>query len=172
MNSTQHATGHIAPAAANPIIALTQLGNVLGAMDRFIQQPHPDPDRMKLNRRLAYARNSLCVGFELWQNDLERRLLKSRSDFYIFSMTDEEATAFRRRVVPGMNFTAEDLKKILEEFPAFAPQAHLAAMVEKIAEDARIYAENNKNCLETALESGMPFSPLHITAIALPADRP
>lgn len=161
-------------AGINPVAALAHLATVIDALDGFLDRPPLQVQYatlVPLIRRVVYARNTLAVGFDLWQTDLARRLLKSKGGFYIYSMTAEESAGFTRRIAPSLTFTAGELTALVAEFPVFAGLAHLAPGVEKLAQDSRLYAAENKICLCRAIESGVDFAPAPIASRSLPIER-
>lgn len=167
------ATKHNNLTGIHPIAALGHMATIIHTLDGFIERPPREsrPETMKrLMRRMIYVRNTLAVSFDLWQNDTHRRLLKSKSGFYIFSMTSEESTGFFRRMGPGLRFAAEDLRNLAMEFDDFSQMSYLASGVEKLAEDAKVYANENKACLALALDSGVNFTPEPVLMKSLPIE--
>jgi hypothetical protein len=155
-----------APETLNPITALMQLGTAIGAIDSFIaslqlegsghghyfRRDKADSQTILKARDVIYCRNSLGISYDLWQSDVRRRLLRSQGNFYIFSMTAEETLGFTRRVVPGLTFSADHLNTLSQDWDKAEPLRNLCRIVEKTAENARLYALENKSALKVALD--------------------
>lgn len=100
-----------------------------------------------IRHRMIYLRNTLIVSLDLWQNDLDQRVNRSRAKFYVFCMTESEKAAFTRRMVPALQFAAEELRNINA-----ASLSHLVVTLERASVDAALYAAQNKACLKRAID--------------------
>jgi hypothetical protein len=135
------------PTALNPRRSVYHLSNVIGTIDFNLNRPSPQMRDPAIRHRVIYLRNTLIVSLDLWQNDLEQRVNRSRARFYVFCMTEGEKFAFTRRMVPALQFAAEELRNINA-----ASLSHLVATLERTAADAAIYAAQNKACLKLAID--------------------
>lgn len=134
--------------AINPFGSLSQLANVINAIDKFLSDPgqvKPDP---LLYRRLAYLRNTLIVAYDLWQNDIHSRVGRSMEKFYVFCMTDHERVGFLRRMTPALMFAAEEMQIL-----AITNLGHLAGLIQDCAEQSADYANNNKACVKLGIKN-------------------
>ncbi|MBI2234854.1 MAG: hypothetical protein HYU57_07740 [Micavibrio aeruginosavorus] len=132
-------------AGLNPFQALRHLGNVVQSLDYVLDDPGQKETLQPVRRRLVYARNTLCLALNLWQDDVQRRLNRSRGSFYVYCMTDAERLAFLRRIRPALEFTAEELRAI-----GIMSINHLVPLLEQAAAEAVIYAAENRNALHCA----------------------
>lgn len=131
----------------NPRRSVYYLSNVISTIDFNLTRPNRQMRDPAIRHRLVYLRNTLMVSLDLWQDDLEQRVNRSRSRFYVFCMTESEKAAFTRRMVPALNFAAEELRNINAEH-----LSHLVATLDRAAADAATYAEQNKACLRRAID--------------------
>ncbi|MDB5491054.1 MAG: hypothetical protein JWO78_903 [Micavibrio sp.] len=132
----------------HPFAALARLSNAIQAIDRFIFSKTRGYLEVMTHRRLAYLRNTLAVSYDLWQGDAHSRVSRSRSDIYIFCMTDREKLAFQRRMVPALSFAAEGLRAL--EIEALSPVVDL---VGNAALDAQNYVTENKAQIRAGTET-------------------
>lgn len=138
----------VAPTGQHPFAALARLANAIQAIDRFIFSRTRGIIEVMAHRRLTYLRNTLIVSYDLWQGDVHSRVGRSRGDIYVFCMTDREKTAFERRMVPALQFAAEEMRSL--GIKALIPVIDL---IDQAAHDAGGYAENNKAQIRAGLET-------------------
>ncbi len=131
----------------HPVQALTHLANVIATIDSMLDERNIRPEIVPMQRRIIYVRNTLCVTLELWQDDIRRRLLRSKNGFYIYSMTDTERSSFLRRIEPSLRFAAEELLNI-----HISSLDHLIDMIEQAGNDVMDYADNNRESILLGLE--------------------
>lgn len=146
----------------NPFASLGQLASVISGIDRQVQRKEGHGLDYETHRRLAFLRNTLMVTFQLWQDDVHARVGRSTKDFYVFSMTDGERTAFLRRVAPGLRFAAEEMRAL-----AIKPLAHLVDLLDHVGEEIDSYANDNKTSIRAGIDSArnypwIDFHPLHL----------
>lgn len=133
-------------AAIHPLQAVQRLSNVINTIDYVLARPDAQMQNPETRRQTIFLRNTLIVSLDLWQDDVHRRLNKSRENFYVYCMTDGERVAFRRRIGPGLDYAVEVLRNI--DSPALAA---LIPVLEQNSRDALIYADHSKACLRMAL---------------------
>jgi hypothetical protein len=151
----------------HPIQALNHLANVITTLDSMLDEKNIRPEMVPAQRRIIYVRNTLCVTLDLWQDDVRRRLMRSKNGFYIYSMTDAERTGFLRRIEPSLRFAAEELRNI-----HIASMSHLIDMIEQAASDILVYAANNRQSILLGMEGleGEPPLFFHATK-TLPSEQ-
>ena len=137
----------------NPFQALTHLANVITTIDSFLEERTLRQDVAAAHHRIIYVRNTLCVTLDLWQEDIHRRLNRSKNGFYVYCMTDPERQAFLRRIEPSLRFAAEELGNI-----QISSMRHLMGMIEKSTADAVFYATDNRASIILGLE-GLKATP-------------
>jgi hypothetical protein len=147
-------------AGTNPFTSLSQLSNVLTGIDSFLFKPGQNLE-FEIHCRLVYMRNTLIVAYDLWQNDINRRVSRSLEKFFVFCMTEGERSAFERRLVPGLTFAAEELRSL-----NIAALNHLPSVIDHCAGEAGHYANNNKACVRAGVENAgemkwRNYTPLH-----------
>ena len=158
----------IAPASpTDPATLRAQAETVFSLLDGVIARPPAaGAAKAEMVRRAVYIHNTLWVAIELWQDDLLRRMRQSQGGFYVFSMTGDDSRAFRRRVVSGLMFVAEDIAALSRDYPALERLGPVADAVRGLAAGMDGYADANKAALRLALEYG--FTPLNRRALPLP----
>ena len=62
----------------NPFQALTHLANVITTIDSFLEERTLRQDVAAAHHRIINVRNTLCVTLDLWQEDIHRRLNRSK----------------------------------------------------------------------------------------------
>lgn len=129
----------------NPFQALRHLGNVVQSLDHALGDPSQKETLQPVRRRLVYARNTLCLALNLWQDDVQRRLNRSRGSFYVYCMTEAERLSFQRRIRPALEFTAEELRSV-----NIMSINHLIPLLTQAAAEAVTYAAENRNALHCA----------------------
>jgi len=150
-------------AGTNPFASLSQLANILTGIDGFLFKPGQSIE-YEIHCRLVYLRNTLIVAYELWQSDVHTRVGRSMNKFFVLCMTEGDRSAFERRIVPGLIFTAEELRNL--NIPGLN---HLPSVIDHCAEEAGHYANNNKACVTVGVENAnemkwrnyTPFHPPH-----------
>ncbi len=152
-----------APAGVHPLQAVQRLSNVIHTIDYVLARPDAQMQDAETRRQTIFLRNTLIVSFDLWQDDIHRRLNKSRENFYVYCMTDGERLAFRRRIGPGLDYAVEVLRNI--NSPALAA---LIPVLEQNSRDALIYADHSKASLRLALADDTNSDLLTHQTMAIP----
>lgn len=150
-------------AAIHPLHAVQRLSNVINTIDYVMARPDAQMQDPETRRQTIFLRNTLIVSLDLWQDDVHRRLNKSRENFYVYCMTEGERIAFRRRIGPGLDYAVEVLRNI--NSPALAA---LIPVLEKSSHDAMIYADHSKACLRLALSDDVDSGLLSHQTMPIP----
>ena len=134
------------PVIYNPLDSLTHLCNAVRTLDsvldsrgqRAIIEPH--------RRDLVFIRNTLSVCFDIWQDDVLRRINRSRDNIYVYPLTLDQADNLLRRLIPGLAKAARDLKTM--DIPSLV---HIPNVLANIAHEVRAYTGNSRASLKRAL---------------------
>jgi hypothetical protein len=138
----------VIPTGQHPFAALTRLANAIQAIDRFIFSPTRGFLDVVVHRRLVYLRNTLIVSYDLWQSDVHSRVGRSRGDIYVFCMTDREKLAFQRRMIPALQYAAEEMRSL-----AIRHLEHVIDLVDQATTDAEGYFTDNKAQIHAGIEA-------------------
>ncbi|AGH97088.1 hypothetical protein A11S_252 [Micavibrio aeruginosavorus EPB] len=151
----------------NPLDSLTHLGNAVRTLDSVLdsrgQKDIVDPVR----RDLVFVRNTLAVCFDIWQDDVMRRLTRSRDNIYVYSLTLDQAEDMIRRLIPGFGKAAADLRRM--DIPSLL---HIPSVIDNVADEARAYATNSRAGLKRALARPVQldtYNVMEFKARALPS---